>query len=77
MRVEEVDAAEREKTKRVVYAVIYGVGKGGCHCMCVCVFACACLCVCVCVCARVCTLLKMGSYSSRAMCQYWDNRLIY
>ncbi len=23
------------------------------------------------------TLLKMGSYSSTTMCQYWDNRLIY
>ncbi len=23
------------------------------------------------------TLLKIGSYSSTAMCQYWDNRLIY
>ncbi len=23
------------------------------------------------------TLLKMGGYSSTAMCQYWDNRLIY
>ncbi len=23
------------------------------------------------------TLLKMGSYSSITMCQYWDNRLIY
>ncbi len=23
------------------------------------------------------TLLKMGSYSSTMMCQYWDNRLIY
>ncbi len=29
---------------------------------------------------RVCTLytlLKMGSYSSTMVCQYWDNRLIY
>ncbi len=25
----------------------------------------------------LCTLLKMGSYSSTTMCQYWDNRLIY
>ncbi len=25
----------------------------------------------------LCTLLKMGSYSSTKMCQYWDNRLIY
>ncbi len=23
------------------------------------------------------TLLKMGSYSSTTICQYWDNRLIY
>ncbi len=27
MRLEEVDSAARERTKRVVYAVIYGVGK--------------------------------------------------
>ncbi len=23
------------------------------------------------------TLLKMGSYSSTTVCQYWDNHLIY